>query len=273
LPDCDAMRIPDHPDKRFLEALYRRYNKRGYITPDPLQFLHNYPDVGDREIAGMVASSLAYGRVAQIVRSVASALTRMGPSPAAFLREHSERQLHAAFTGFKHRFTPAGEIVALLLGIREAIRRHGSLNACFLAGYRDENETVLPALREFVAVLARGDANLIPCPSRGSACKRLNLYLRWMVRHDDVDPGGWTGVSPATLVIPLDTHMHRIGLTMGMTARKAADLKTALDITAAFRRIMPSDPVRYDFALTRLGIRGIIGRPRRIGDPACAASD
>ncbi|MBW2545477.1 MAG: TIGR02757 family protein, partial [Deltaproteobacteria bacterium] len=95
----------------------------------------------------------------------------------------------------------------------------------------------------------------VPLPAKGSACKRLNLFLRWMVRRDDVDPGGWDDIPPSKLVIPLDTHMHRICLAFGFTKRKQADMKTALEITDSFRAIVPDDPVRYDFALTRLGIR------------------
>ncbi|MCD6487215.1 MAG: TIGR02757 family protein, partial [Syntrophobacterales bacterium] len=100
----------------------------------------------------------------------------------------------------------------------------------------------------------RGNS-LLPSPAKGSACKRLNLFLRWMVRHDDVDPGGWDDISSSKLIIPLDTHMHRICLALGITKRKQADMKTALEITRSFQVMAPHDPVRYDFALTRLGIR------------------
>jgi uncharacterized protein (TIGR02757 family) len=96
---------------------------------------------------------------------------------------------------------------------------------------------------------------LLADPRDKSACKRLNLYLRWMVRRDDVDPGGWEGVRPAQLVVPLDVHMHRIGRALGLTQRQQADCRTALEVTEAFRKISPEDPVKYDFALTRLGIR------------------
>ena len=95
---------------------------------------------------------------------------------------------------------------------------------------------------------------LLPSPESGSACKRLNLFLRWMVRSDAVDPGGWSGVSPAMLIVPLDTHMHRIAAKLGLTKRRAADFRAAREVTGAFRTIAPEDPVKYDFALTRLGI-------------------
>jgi uncharacterized protein (TIGR02757 family) len=121
------------------------------------------------------------------------------------------------------------------------------------------DETVLPALGEFAEELRSlgglGDCHLLPRPERGSACKRLNLYLRWMVRQDQVDPGGWEGVSPARLVVPLDTHMRRLCAAMGFTRRSCAGMRAALEATARFREIAPEDPVRYDFALTRLGIR------------------
>ncbi len=130
--------------------------------------------------------------------------------------------------------------------------------ACKQAVAHDGNGDRAAGMGAMVEEIAGGGVacgRLLCHPAAGSACKRLNLYLRWMVRRDDVDPGGWTGVSPARLVIPLDVHMHRIGRGLGLTQSRYANLRTALEITAAFRRIAPDDPVRYDFALTRLGIR------------------
>ncbi len=229
------------------------------MHPDPLEFLYAYEDLRDREVAGLVASALAYGRVAQILRSVSEVLERIGPEPAGFVSRSSSRELERRLEGFKHRFTTGADIAKLLVGAARAIRKHGSLNACFAGGLDPGDESVIPALERFsaeIAGLARSHCGfLFPSPEKGSACKRLNLYLRWMVRHDAVDPGGWTGVSPALLVVPLDTHMHRIGLALGLTERGQADLRTALEITGGFRQIVPEDPVRYDFCLTRLGIR------------------
>ena len=137
--------------------------------------------------------------------------------------------------------------------------RHGTLEACFREGLREEDETVLPALDRFAARLREaynGRGNyLVSSPCDGSACKRMHLYLRWMVRRDSVDPGPWRGVPAAKLVAPLDTHMHRVALRLGLTRRKQANGATAVEITRAFRRIVPKDPVKYDFALTRPGIR------------------
>ena len=229
------------------------------VHPDPLEFLYRYPDIADREVAGMVASSLAYGRVARILVSVSEVLKRMGDSPAGFLRNSTPRSLGHAFSGLKHRFTTGEEVAGMLLGVRRVIGRYGSLNACFARGLDPDDETVIPALTRFTSELTGSPGcshgSLLPSPERGSACKRLHLFLRWMVRSDEVDPGGWTGVAPSRLVVPLDTHMHEISMALGLTRRKQADRRTALQVTAAFREVSPEDPVRYDFSLTRLGIR------------------
>jgi uncharacterized protein (TIGR02757 family) len=240
-----------------LDRLVTRYNRRRYVHPDPLEFLYRYPDVRDREIAGLVAASLAYGRVAQILRSVAKALAVMGPSPADFVARASPSCLARSFAGFRHRFSTGSELAALLAGARRMLDRYGSLHACFAAAFGRGDATVLPALSVFARELSGGHySSLVSRPDGGSALKRLNLYLRWMIRHDRVDPGGWRGIPPSALVVPLDTHMHRLAAALGFTKRRQADMRTALEITAAFRAIAPRDPVRYDFALTRVGIRG-----------------
>lgn len=244
--------------KEALEELYARYNRREFVHPDPLEFLYNYDDLDDREIAALVASSLAYGRVAQILNSVSLVLRRM-PSPWMFLKRASLLSLRHTFRDFKHRFTTGEELSLMLFGVKRVLERYGSLRACFTAGFKDDDDSVLAALSVFVKELnAFRDgrcAFLIPSPAGGSACKRLHLFLRWMVRRDDVDPGGWDSVPASRLMVPLDTHMHRICLRLGLTKRKQADMRAAVEITAAFRAMAPSDPVRYDFALTRLGIR------------------
>jgi len=251
-----------------LEELYAKYNRREFVHPDPLEFLYRYEDAGDREIAGLVAASLAYGRVAQILRSVEGVLSRMG-RPAEFLRHATAKTLGETFGDFKHRFTTGAELASMLEGAKRAIERHGSLEKCFARALGANDETVEGALTEFAAELTlscgcrpanpRGanprGASLIPAPELGSACKRLNLYLRWMVRRDEVDPGGWESVPKAKLIVPLDVHMFRICRALGMTRRNQADMKAALEITAGFREMAPEDPVRYDFAITRLGIR------------------
>ena len=238
-----------------LDGLYRKYNRKKYVSPDPLQFLYDYPDVRDREIVALIASSLAYGRVAQILKSVENVLKKMGPSPYTFLGRASTRSLSKVFCGFKHRFTTATELVSLMRGMRKLVSEYGSLNECFLTGLKKSHETILPALRNFVSKLDFDGNHLIPSPERGSACKRLNLFLRWMVRKDAVDLGGWCGISKSKLIVPLDTHMAKVGRALGLTQRKSADMKMALDITLSFRKLCTRDPVKYDFVLTRFGIR------------------
>lgn len=240
-----------------LEKLYTKYNRSELIHPDPLEFLADYDDIGDREIVGLVAATLAYGRVAQILRSVRIVLDGMRPAPRVFLEESSRKRVKSRFKGFKHRFTTDSDLTNLLVGIKNAMEKYGSLNACFLKGYDENHDTVHPALAAFVDGLVAGGgvSNLLSDPSKGSACKRLHLYLRWMVRQDDVDPGGWSGIPRSKLIVPLDTHMHKIGLGLNMTKRRQADLRTAVEITKQFARISPDDPTKYDFALTRFGIR------------------
>ena len=173
--------------------------------------------------------------------------------------ESSRAQIFRSFADFKHRFTTGEDVASMLLGAGRIIRQYGSLYECFISGLKNQAETVLPALSYFVGQLGSASRewknSLLPSPWKGSACKRYNLYLRWMVRKDTVDPGGWNGVPLSKLIVPLDTHMHRICLSLGITSRKQADMRTATEITRAFKTWAPGDPVRYDFALTRLGIR------------------
>ena len=250
-------------EKGVLEGLYGQCNRREYVHPDPLEFLYPDHEPRDRELAGLVASSLAYGRVTQILKSVSLVLERMNPSPFSFLLHATEKTLRSRFSNFKHRFTTGEELVRMLLGAKGAVEQYGSLHECFIAGLEEEDGNVLEALTAFVATLTHKfhhDRNsLLPSPAKGSACKRLNLFLRWMVRQDAVDPGGWSKVPPSKLVVPLDTHMHRIGLLLNLTTRRQADMRTALEVTRSFAFLSPTDPTRYDFVLTRFGIRKDMG--------------
>lgn len=245
-------------EKKSLDLLYRKYNRREYVYPDPLLFLYDHSSVEDREIVALIASSLAYGRVQQILKSVSTVLKRIGPSPFVFLKESSSVAIRRELKGFVHRFSTGEDLAALLIALKRVTAQMGSLQQAFSACFDPLDDTVLCVLDRFckqvhdAAPSALG--HLLPLPSRGSACKRLNLFLRWMVRKDAVDPGGWD-MSPARLIVPLDVHMHRMGRWFGFTARKQADMRTALEVTRGFCKLVPEDPVRYDFALTRLGIR------------------
>lgn len=244
--------------KLKLDGLYCRYNKRSFVHPDPLELLYPYRKIRDREIAGLIASSLAYGRVAQILKSVGNILKILGRSPYDYLMKTDLKDLKLDFAGFKHRFTIGDEIACLLYAAGKMIRDHGSLNDAFLAGYKEEDNDLFPALLKFskkIYILSGGACrSLIPSYLGKSAFKRLNLYLRWMIRNDNVDSGGWSGLPLSKLLIPLDTHMHRVSRSLGLTSRKQADMKTVMEITKSFKDFNKDDPVKYDFALTRAGI-------------------
>jgi len=238
----------------FCENLYCCYNKREYVSPDPLQFLYNYNDVRDREIAALLASGLAYGRVNLIIKNLGFVLENI-PNPYEFLLYGDINFLRTSLSGFKHRFTDGNDILELLSGLKKVLIKYGSLENC-LKFYMKKNNLLI-ALSGFVNEIKGGNEKsfLLTDTENGSACKRLFLFLRWMVRKDDVDCGGWQCISPKDLIVPLDTHLFRISKELGLTGRKQADLKTAIEITENFRKINPDDPVKYDFVLTRFGIR------------------
>jgi uncharacterized protein (TIGR02757 family) len=208
-------------------------------------------------MAGLVASSLAYGRVKLILGSVGSVLGLLGPNPSCFVQEMAPARLMKELSGFRHRFTPGEDVAGLLLSIASVQKEWGL--AGNLMAHLIGTGTYLDALDAFVVRLLKpmGNSYLLPRPSRGSACKRLHLFMRWMVRRDDVDPGGWDMISPSMLMVPVDTHMFTMGKCLGFTARRTADGRAAAEITDGFRSISPGDPVKYDFSLTRFGIRDI----------------
>lgn len=244
----------------LLERLYERLNHPQMVAPDPLEQVLKFPEHADREIVALISAVLSYGNIATIKASAESVLERMGASPRRYVLDRDAEAIRRDFKGFRHRVTRGEELAALLLGAREAIQESGSLGAAFQEGIAAGEDTLLPALERFVMRLRafHGPApwHLLSAPSSGSACKRLNMLLRWMVRRDAVDPGGWAVGMESKLVMPLDTHMFRLARAMGLTTRKTADLRAALEVTERFRFLRPEDPVRYDFALTRLGIRG-----------------
>lgn len=248
--------ICQHKLRDNLEQIYKNLNKREYVHPDPLEFLYGYDNFEDREIVGLLASSLAYGRVAQILKSINKVLAIIGESPRYFLNSNSVSQILKAFAGFKHRFTTDKEMGNFFVGIKKTIEEYGTLNECFVHGLKNNNDYI-EALCHFTSSIIPGACknSLLPAPEKDSACKRLNLYLRWMVRKDEVDPGGWGGIDKKLLLVPVDTHMFNIARKLGLTTRNQANMKTVMEITKSFAQIEPDDPTKYDFALTRLGIR------------------
>ncbi len=240
--------------KSFLDGLYYTYQRRELINPDPLHFLYSYHDVRDLEIVGLIASSLAYGRVSQIMKSVDRVLSLLTDEPHKFLMAEGNSDIVPET--FKHRFTTGHDINVLLKNIADVQKNYGSVENFFGECL---NTDLFSALDKFSERLSTGKTpgsfSLVTAPKDGSACKRLFLFLKWLVRHDDVDPGGWKIISPRDLIVPTDTHMHNIAMKLGFTRRKNADLRCAVEITEGFREICPDDPAKYDFVLTRFGIR------------------
>lgn len=241
----------------FLERIYAQYNRPDLISPDPLEFLSRYDSPQDRETAALLAACFAYGNVKQILKNVNAILSKMPDGPHRFILHSSPAAIRRTFKNFRYRFTGKEELCAFLCAVQRVLKKYGSLESCFLAYFHSQDETVLPALRGFARELRAGADlhSLIPNPDKNSALKRLNLFLRWMVRKDAVDEGSWQHVPPAKLIVPLDVHLHRIARKLKLTRRNAADITAALEITRAFKKCCPHDPVKYDFCLTRFGIR------------------
>lgn len=242
---------------QYFEKLYGTYNRKEFIHPDPLEFVHRYGDPADQEVAGLVASALAYGRVAQILKGLEKVFEVL-KRPSEDIKVMSRNQLLEIFKSFRHRWSTGEELALLLRGIAILREEYGSLENCFVEGVKSDDEDVVPALTSFVTKLrlasGRRELSLLACPSMGSACKRMFLFLRWMVRRDEVDPGPWTQIPASQLVVPMDVHMHRVSCQLGLTTRRQADLKSALQVTGFFQKVVPEDPVKYDFSLTRPGI-------------------
>ncbi len=270
---------------RALEEAWR--GKR--LDSDPLLFPHRYERPDDREVAAFLASSLAFGRVASINASLERLLGALGPHPASRLRTRGGDE--AGLDAFVHRWVDAGSLRPFLRAVGETLRAEGSLGALLASGDEGGADYV-PALDRFFSVLRersgvpagdlpRGLRFLLPSPGEGGACKRAHLFLRWMVRSGDVDLGLWKGgdFSPARLLLPMDTHVHRISRYLGLTARPTADLRAAREATGWLAKIDPADPVRFDWSLSRLGILAECVRDphrSRCGDcairPVCRAA-
>jgi len=255
-----------------LDRLYEGFNHPESAL-DPIQIVRRYPRLEDREIVAFVAAGLAFGRVASVMASVEAMCRVMGTAPSDFVRDFDANRHGAPLRPLVHRWTRGNDFVALLWILRSMIETHGSLEHAFAAGLDPAADDVGGALESFSNAAraidlrpAYGRAPRSPGvhyffsrPSTGSACKRLNLFLRWMVRKDGVDPGGWSAIAPRQLIVPLDTHTIRIGRCLRLTRRTSPGWKMAMEITTALRALDPIDPVRYDFALCHLSMMGGCG--------------
>lgn len=272
------MKIPSSDLALRLDRLVRSYGVAD-LGNDPLLFPRRFLEREDRETVGFLASALAYGNVLQIRRSVEDALSRIadtGKTPGRFVREFEPRRDGSRFRGFVHRFNRGEDLASLFFLLRQAIASHGSLEVFFMAGM-PPGATLREGLISFVSRLESLDLGpfyrgrrpasgegvrfFLSSPKNGSGCKRLCMFLRWMVRREDPDLGIWREISPASLVMPMDTHIARIAHRLGLIAAAHASWSNAEKLTENLRRFDAHDPVKYDFALSRVGI--LEGWPRK----------
>jgi uncharacterized protein (TIGR02757 family) len=265
--------------KHHLDAFLNVFPRDRHVSNDPVQFVHHYDDPRDREVVGLIVSSFAYGNVKSILVTAKRALSYLGPRPSQTLASFDPRTDARRLRGFYHRFNTSRDLAVFFWMIRRLLEDHGSLENAFVKGLSTEDTDTGRALENFSAAMLgtgyehfypKGELKrrigvrfLLPSPIDGSACKRMNLYLRWMVRSSDgVDCGVWTRIQPSQLVIPLDTHIARISSYIGLTELKSPGWGMALDVTKSLRRLDGNDPLRYDFALCHLGIAGNCPRKR-----------
>ena len=267
--------------KPTLDGLYDSFNMPDSAT-DPIQVVRRFSRNDDREVVAFCAAGLAFGRVSSVLQSIERLVVLMGASPAAFVRRFEPGRDGAALRSFVHRWIRGADIIALLWVLHQMLERSGSLESFFLEG-DPEGEDVREALDSFSSramaldlraaygrVPARpGVGYFFPRPSAGSGCKRLNLFMRWMVRHDALDLGVWTRVSPSRLIVPLDTHIIRVGRCLKLTRYTSPGMPMALDITRALRALDPADPVKYDFSVCHLGMMNACGFQTPRGNTHC----
>jgi uncharacterized protein (TIGR02757 family) len=256
--------------KPILEQLYAS-RSQAHLANDPLSFCHRYRNPEDREVVGLISACFAYGNVKIIRRNLEQIFSLMGDSPRRFIEHFTPHEGLALYPRFKHRFNDGRDLCALLLACRIMLEEANSIEGWMLRFHDESRADVTETLSGFSAAVKSLDLSAVfgcegipegsyfpfffPSPATGSACKRMCMYLRWMVRPDDgIDLGLWKGISPAQLVIPVDAHIQRICRFLGFTHRKQADWRMACEITAALRRLDPADPVKYDFSLCHLGI-------------------
>jgi uncharacterized protein (TIGR02757 family) len=258
-----------HGLRQPLERLYREFDYGARVELDAIRFPLRYPDPRDREIVGLLTACLAYGRVDLFGAALERVLASIG-SPYAFARRFDRRSEPHRFDGFIYRFNRPVDLVAFFSATRDILEQHGTLERCFVAGDVEPHGPIAPALERFARCfldadvrdvfpgrrLSRGYRHLFPLPSTGGPCKRLHLFLRWMVRREVPDFGLWRSVSPSRLLIPVDTHVENMSRAIGLTRRRSRTWTMAEEITTALRTLDPDDPVKYDFALCHTRMAG-----------------
>jgi len=265
-----------------LDEIYRHFNLANSVS-DPIWIVRRFERPEDQEIVAFCAAALAFGRVQSVLNSIEGMLKVMGPSPAAYVRAFDPARHRHAFAHLVHRWTKGADMAALVWVLHQMLAQSGSIEGFFLEGLAADAIDVGEALESFSqramaldrqSVYGRtkpipGVAYFFSKPSSGGACKRLNLFLRWMVRLDRVDLGAWTRVKPAQLIVPLDTHVIRVGQCLRLTKYKSPGWRMAADITKSLRALDPTDPVKFDFSLCHVGMMNACGFGKKAGDTHC----
>lgn len=238
------------------------------VSADPVEFPHRYSEPRDVETVALLSASLAYGRASLFKPKIAGILAALGPRPARAIAALDVAKVQTLLNGFVYRFNVPSDLAVLLLGMGRSLERHGSLERAFVGGRQSSWQSTLARFAHGLRAAApekeivrrmgptRGLHHLLPFAEAGAA-KRLNLFLRWMVRGPDaIDFGIWREVSAAELMIPLDTHVMRISSWLGLTRRTTIGWHTVEEVTASLRLLDAADPIRYDFALCHFGMSG-----------------
>ncbi len=247
--------------REFLDAAVRRYNTPAFIPDDPIQVPHEFERLQDREIMGFWTATLAWGQRKTIIQNARRLVELMDGAPYQFVVGHEEQD-RRRFLDFKHRTFQATDTLYFLEFFQNYYRRFDSLEDAFARHLQPADATVENALvgfqRDFFnhPWAPERTRKHVATPERGSTCKRINMFLRWMVRRDTagVDFGAWSRIRPGQLLIPLDVHVERVARRLGLLQRPQTDWKAVLELTENLRAFDPDDPVKYDFALFGLGV-------------------
>ncbi|MDB5246321.1 MAG: hypothetical protein JWQ40_715 [Segetibacter sp.] len=247
--------------KDFLDSKVEQYNTPAFIKDDPICIPHLFSKKQDIEISGLFASIFAWGNRTIIIKKSKELLQRMDNAPYDFIKNHDDHDLKRLL-GFKHRTFNDTDLLYFIHFLHHHYSKHASLEAAFTNGMTGQDETVENGLNSLFNLFfsledfpARTKKH-IATPNKNSTCKRLNMFLRWMVRSDDkgVDFGIWKNISPSQLVCPIDVHVARVAYRFNLLHRNQIDWRAALELTAYLRKLDPCDPVKYDFALFALGV-------------------
>ena len=249
--------------RELLEHLHDKYNRQEFIEPDPISIPHSFSDRHDREIAGFLAAAIAWGNRKAIVKSARRMMNYMDNAPTDFVRNASQQEL-AHLQSYVHRTFNGQDFTDFVLCMRHIMVQYGGIGEFFESRY-EATQDMTKVLSEFRREFFSCDHNPhcekhISSIDKGAACKRLNMYLRWFVRHDErgVDFGLWRKIPMSALYLPLDVHTGNMGRALGLLTRKQSDWKATAEITAALREFNAEDPVRYDYSLFGAGIDGFL---------------